>query len=126
MQRAEAKLIRRHRKLKHLDLRQVTRHVRDAGRYNRIGDAGAVMLSGAIKESGVRLSQRCEDHLIELLDLQDNAICDKGVDALYDASGRRFKVYRSSWWLDRLKLKLSCNSVLLGRLAQLEEQLQAE
>lgn len=85
------RILQSHSQLDHVDLR-----------YNRIGDKGAIHLAKSIK-----------GHDIQLLDLQDNAICDSGAVSLYQACGRR------------LQLNLGCNSVLKHRLTELEEMLQA-
>lgn len=85
------RILQSHPQLDHLDLR-----------YNRIGDKGAIHLAKIIK-----------GHNIQLLDLQDNAICDSGAVSLYQACGRR------------LQLRLDCNSVPKHRLIELEEMLQA-
>eukprot|EP00435_Cladocopium_sp_Y103_P014789 s3508_g3.t1 len=87
----EVRILQSHPQLDHLDLR-----------YNRIGDKGAIHLAKIIK-----------GHNIQLLDLQDNAICDSGAVSLYQACGRR------------LQLRLDCNSVPKHRLIELEEMLQA-
>ncbi|CAK9009894.1 Eukaryotic translation initiation factor 2A (eIF-2A) [Durusdinium trenchii] len=85
------KIVQSNLKLQHLDLR-----------YNRIGDMGAQTLSRSLKEHGM-----------QILDLQDNAICRLGAEMLYANCGRR------------LRLKLSCNSVPSYQLVELEEQLEA-